>query len=64
MNIKEFSEKYTIGTSIRYYSIMGLKNFKETVIRSDPWALGNGEIVVKIGGVSGGVSIGHIKPAL
>ena len=64
MKIEDFKGKYPIGTEVRYYPVMGLKHHKDTCITSDPWELGHGDIVVKIVGVAGGVSIDHIKPAL
>ena len=55
-----------IGTKVNYYPIIsentGQKFGKtETVITSEAWELGDGTIVCKVEGVSGGVAINHLE---
>lgn len=45
-----------IGTRVRYRSAPGAEPF-DTVTRSEVWALGHGERVVKIEGRTGGVCL-------
>jgi hypothetical protein len=60
MNAEKFNELHAIGTSFRYYSIAGSKEFIETKTRSECWELGDGHPVVLIEGRTGGVSIHHL----
>ena len=60
MNIEEFNRDFPIGTSVLYYPVAGRSDNEETKIRSEPWALGHGDIVVMVEGRTGGVSIDHI----
>lgn len=50
-----------IGRAVRYFPIDGEPEFVTSVITSQPWALGHGEIVTKIAGRRGGVSISHLE---
>ena len=54
-----------VGTSVNYYSIIGENGPKcepfPTTIRSEPWKLGDGSVVVKVEGKSGGVAIEHLE---
>lgn len=53
-----------IGTPVTYYAIVKEDGSKydpfETEITSEPWEIGK-EIVCKVKGKSGGVSIKHLK---
>lgn len=60
MNIERFEEIFPIGTEVRFYPISGEPEYEKTVIRSEPWALGHGEVVVKVKGRAGGVCISNI----
>ena len=55
-SLAKIAARYPIGTPVRYYSIAGGRTHVVSVIRSEPWALGHGAVVIKIKGVSGGVS--------
>lgn len=52
------------GKPCMYYPIIKdgekLKGMK-TVITSEPWKLGHDIMVVKVAGVSGGVSVDHVE---
>lgn len=55
-----------IGTPVRYYPKLpcGEDDFERSVIRSEPWILGHGDVVVAIEGFSGGKSIDHVLPIM
>lgn len=61
MTLEEAKAKFPIGTKVKYYSLRGESNHINTVIRSDPWALGWGGIIIKVEGVNGGVSVKHLE---
>lgn len=63
MTPKQFAEKFPVGTPVRYYPISGESHYEEATIRSEPWVLGHGAVVVKITGRAGGVMITHIRKA-
>lgn len=53
-----------VGREVWYYSYIDGDKHSEpmkTVIRSEAWRLGHGELVCKIKGVSGGVSLRHLS---
>lgn len=52
---------FPIGRKVRYFPISGEPDFEETAIRSRPWALGHGEIVIALEGRRGGCSILHLE---
>lgn len=62
-----YESQIKIGTKVKYYPLCNRdgsfdgQNFKETVITSEPWRLGHGDLVCKVEGVSGGVSISHLE---
>ncbi|CAL9990459.1 hypothetical protein VPHD81_0102 [Vibrio phage D81] len=60
MTIEQANETFPIGTKVKYYPIMGLDKFEETIVRSEPWDV-CGETVVKVEGRSGGVSVNHLE---
>lgn len=59
------TEEVIVGTKVNYYSVItddGSKlGKKSTEIMSEPWILGSGEIVCKVKGIVGGVSIKHLE---
>lgn len=56
-----FKELAPIGTRVRYCPIKGKSAYRLTVVRSEPWVLGSGRVVVAIEGERGGVSINHLE---
>ena len=62
MTAEEFNKKYKIGESFIYMSVSGTRGGVITKTRSEAWTLGHGEVVVKVEGVTGGVSINHLTP--
>lgn len=63
-NIGLYLQQIEIGKEVYYYSYISeysrSKPLKTRII-SNPWQLGCGEIVCKIDGVAGGVSINHLS---
>lgn len=55
-----------IGTPVIYWGIIednGERFYPlKTTISSEPWELGHGDVVCKVEGKSGGVSISHLDP--
>jgi hypothetical protein len=58
-----FAADAPIGTPCLYYPTKPFRRGEaiETHIRSAPWVLGHGAVVVMIEGRTGGVSIEHIR---
>lgn len=54
--------RFPVGARVLYRPVMGWPGQEETVVRSSPWALGHGAIVVKIAGRTGGVLVSHLTP--
>lgn len=59
---EQFAAQAPIGTPCVYYPIKPFDRSEAvtTRIRSEPWVLGHGAVVVAIEGRAGGVSIEHI----
>ena len=59
-----FNSQYPVGTKVRYRSLLDQESqydIKETVTRSEAWAMPSGEPVVMIDKKAGGVSLDHIE---
>ena len=61
MNETEFAKKYPIGAPVNYHPVIGQPEFRAVSIRSLPWMLGSGHMVVKVTGIAGGVSCAAIE---
>jgi hypothetical protein len=61
MTAEDASNMFPIGTEVKYFPIFGENEFKETKIRSQAWALGHGELVIKVEDISGGVAVSHLE---
>ena len=61
MNAEDASKMFPIGEKVKYFPIFGDEKYEETEIRSKVWALGHGELVVKVKGRTGGVAISHLE---
>lgn len=59
--LTEAERRFPIGRRVRFYPVAGEKHAEESTIRSKPWALGHGAIVIAIEGRRGGVLIGHLE---
>lgn len=56
-----FEVALPIGRAVRYYPVDGEPESVTSVITSQPWVLGHGDIVIKIAGRSGGVMVSHLE---
>lgn len=56
-----FTEKFPPGTPVKYFPIKGSPACDLCEIRSEAWETASGEVIVKVTGKAGGVSIKHIK---
>jgi len=52
---------FPIGMPVKYYPVDGEARFIRANIRSEPWRLGHGAIVIKITGITGCVSVEHLE---
>lgn len=61
--VAKFAARAPVGTPCVYYPIKPFDRSEavQTRIRSEPWILGHGAVVVMIEGRAGGVSVEHIK---
>lgn len=61
---EQWNEVYPIGTRVRYRSVLGDPNYKDSRTRGLAWTLGDGSPVVAIEGVSGGVALWALQVLL
>ena len=61
MTVDEWNAEVPIGTRVHFYPVAGESTFEDTRTRSKAWALGHGEVVVKVEGRAGGVSTRHCQ---
>lgn len=62
MNAKQFNNSHPVGTEFTYFSIKGIPSTaKDVATTSEAWTLACGETVVKVSGISGGVSVDHLE---
>ncbi|MCB5309239.1 MULTISPECIES: hypothetical protein [Yersinia] len=64
LSADKFNQKYPVGSSFKYFPIMGIPDSVEVVTRTEAWTLGHGAVVVSVSGRAGGVSIEHMKPVV
>ena len=60
MSIDAARASFPIGTPVRYFLVRGCPSFVRTHVRSEPWALGCGEVVIKVAGRAGSVAVSHL----
>ena len=61
---ESFNSQYPVGTKVRYRSLLDQPSqydIKESVTRSEAWAMPCGEAVVMIQGKAGGISLKHVE---
>ena len=61
LSAEAFNKKYPVGTRFNYQSVKDLTPVVASVTRSEAWALGHGDVVVKLEGIVGGVLITHLS---
>ena len=59
--LEEVARRFPVDARVRFYPIAGETDCETSTIRSEPWRLGHGTIVIKIVGRAGGVHIGHLE---
>ncbi|AWD21593.1 hypothetical protein [Fuscovulum blasticum] len=59
--LKAAERDFPIGRRVRYFPVLGRSDSFETTIRSKPWAVGDGSIVIALDGRTGGHSILHLE---
>ncbi|CNI33934.1 Uncharacterised protein [Yersinia frederiksenii] len=64
LSADKFNQKYPVGSSFKYFPIMGVPDSVEVVTRTEAWALGHGAVVVSVNGRAGGLHIEHMKPVV
>ena len=58
--LKRYAEHFPIGIKVRFWPVAGEQTYEDCEIRSEPWALGHGAIVIKVTGRAGGVLVDHL----
>lgn len=58
---RSWNEKHAVGTCVRYYSVIGRAEYKETATRSAAWQMPSGEPVVMVDGVAGCVTLRAVQ---
>ena len=61
MTAEDACKMFPIGTKVKYFPIFGDSLYEETEIESNVWALGHGELVVKVKNTIGCVAISHLE---
>lgn len=59
--LQGYADLFPVGTPVKYFPIMSESKHVDCEIRSEPWRLGHGAIVVKVTGKAGGVSVDHLR---
>lgn len=59
--IPEATKEFPVGAKVKYYPLIAnKKNFLEGAVTSEPWIV-CGEVVLKVSGTVGGLSIDHLE---
>lgn len=61
ITIEAAAERFPIGQRVTFFPILPAERGEIAHIRSEPWALGHGEVVIKITGRAGGVAVTHLR---
>ncbi|CNL28744.1 Uncharacterised protein [Yersinia frederiksenii] len=64
LSADKFNQKYPVGSSFKYFPIMGIPNSVDVVTRSKAWALGHGAVVVRVNGCDGDLSVEQMTPVV
>lgn len=60
MSAEQFNAQVPVGTRVKYHPIIDEKDFEYTTTRSEAWEM-CGQVIVKVEGRAGGVSIEAIE---
>lgn len=63
MNVEQAREAFPVGQKVLYFPIRDAFDYELCVVRSEPWELGHGAVVVKVTGRAGGVLVEHLRAA-
>lgn len=61
MSLAHAEREFPVGTKVRYFPLAGGTRYSEHTIRSAPWKLDSGQVVVLITFKTGGVSVDHLQ---
>lgn len=61
VELQAVAQRFHLGQAVRFYPVAGERDAEVTKIRSEPWRLGDGQIVIKVEGRAGGVHVGHLE---
>lgn len=61
MSVDEAARRFPIGQRVTFFPILPAERGEIATVRSEPWALGHGAVVVKITGRAGGVLVTHLR---
>ncbi len=62
MGTKRFNQLYPVGSRFNYYPVPGVPDSYEVATRYEAWCMFNGNIVVRVVGRIGGVSVNKLEP--
>lgn len=63
MSASGFNRRFPVGSKFRYYPVPGLPGYEEVITRSTAWHMQRGNnLVVRVEGKIGGVSVNHLEP--
>jgi len=56
-----FNADYSVGTLVRYRSVLGNSAFRETKTRSEAFVAASGDVGIFLEGISGFVALSHCE---
>ncbi|TKI08641.1 hypothetical protein [Martelella alba] len=62
VSARRFNQQYPIGSRFNYYPLPGVPDSQDVVTRSEAWCMFNGNVVVRVVGRMGGVSVNKLEP--
>lgn len=64
LSADKFNQKYPVGSSFKYFPIMGIPNSVDVVTSSKAWALSHGAVVVRVNGCDGDLPVEQMTPVV
>jgi hypothetical protein len=61
--LKDWEAKFPMGRGVKYYPVFNRPEHRVTTVRSKPWALAHGDIVIAVEGMTGAVLVTHLENA-
>lgn len=62
LELVEVAQRFPVGMRVRYWPASSQPEFVVTTVRTEPWRLGHGRIVLSLDGRSGGVRVSNVAP--